>query len=80
MISEDARLLEDIEANLIEEVRYLWKRTREMSGHEGFRDMVDDETGKMYCGGCDCNVWNRVELRNAIRRLRSFRAGIYQAY
>ena len=79
-LDEEARLLEDIEQGLLEEVRYLWKRTREMAGHDGFQDMVDEETGEMYYGGCDCNVWNRIELKNAIRRLRSFRAGIYQAY
>lgn len=79
-LDEEARILEDIEASLIEEVRYLWRRTREMAGHEGFNDVIDDETGQMVYCGCDCNVWNRRELRNAIRRLRSFREGIYQAY
>jgi len=79
-LDEEARLLEEIEQDLVEAIRYLWQRTREMVGHDGWRDIQDPETGEWFCTGCDCNLWNRLELRAVIRRLRSFRHGIYQAY
>lgn len=68
---QEELVMEDIEAGLEADVAYLWKRTREMAGHESWTE---------YECGCDCNYWNRIELGNAIRRLRAFRAGTYQAY
>lgn len=79
-LDEEARLLEEIEQGLEDDIRYLWKRTREMAGHDGWVDVWDPELGEYFCTGCDCNRWNRFELQNAIRRLRSFRKGVYQAY
>lgn len=78
-LDEEARLLEDIEEGLLEDIRYMWKRTREMAGHNGWRDVVDEETGELYCTGCDCNIWNRIYLQQLIKKLRLFRKGIYQA-
>ena len=79
-LDEEERILDQVERDLEEAVSYLWKRTREMAGHNGWVDMQDPETGEWFCTGCDCNRWNRIELLQAIRRLRAFRAGIFQAY
>jgi hypothetical protein len=79
-LDEEERILEDIERDLEEAIRYLWHRTREMADHDGWRDVQDPLTGEWYCTGCDCNRWNRIELIQAIRRLRAFRQGIYLAY
>lgn len=75
---EEQRYLEEVERDLEENVRRLWKATRWYLGHEEwtFYRGFDDEA---WCG-CDCNRWNRFELLRAIDRLRSFRKGIYQAY
>jgi hypothetical protein len=79
-LDEEARILEDIETGLLEDIRYMWHRTREMAGHNGWVDMVDPETGEMFCTGCDCNHWNRIQLQYLIKKLRLFRKGVYQAY
>lgn len=70
---EEIRLQEEIEHELEEDVRYLWRRTREMAGHDGWRDVQDPLTGEWFCTGCDCNIWNREALRGAIKRLRAWR-------
>jgi hypothetical protein len=79
-IDEELRILEDLEEQMEEDVRFLWKRTRDMAGHNGWHDVQDPETGEWFCTGCDCNQWNRVELLRAIHKLRAFRNGTYQAY
>lgn len=80
-IDEEIRILEEIEDQLVADIRYLWHRTREMglAGHDGWRDVQDPLTGEWFCTGCDCNIWNRQELKHAIRRLRSWRRGVYEA-
>lgn len=78
-IDEEYRILEDIEAQMVEDIRFLWKRTRDMAGHDGWVDVWDPELGEYFCTGCDCNRYNRAELRLAIQRLRFFRQGTYQA-
>ena len=70
-LDEEERILEEIEEQLIADVAFLWKRTREMAGHEAWTEW--------WCG-CDCNSWNRHELKQAIRRLKAWRQGIYQSY
>lgn len=70
---EESRLQAEIEDALEEDVRYLWRRTREMAGHDGWRDVQDPLTGEWFCTGCDCNIWNRIELKKAIERLRAWR-------
>jgi hypothetical protein len=81
-LDEEDRILEELEEQLIENVRYFWKKTREygLAGHDDWRDVQDPETGQWFCTGCDCNRWNRIELHQAIRRLRAWRLGIWQAY
>lgn len=73
-LDEELRAQEDFERDLEEEVRYLWKRTRVYAGHEGFGfDYWCEETQEFIDIGCDCNAWNRKELKAAIRRLRTWR-------
>lgn len=73
--SRDAECLaqEQVERDLEEEVRRLWKATRWYLGHEEWScDLIDEETGEMYCG-CFCNRYNRHALQQAIYRLRAWR-------
>ena len=74
-IDEELRMQDEIEDMLEHEVRYLWRRTRELglAGHDGWRDVFDPYTSTWFNTGCDCNSWNREQLKAAIRRLRTWR-------
>jgi hypothetical protein len=72
-IDEELRMRDEIEDMLEHEVRYLWRRTREMADHDGFSDSTDPLTGEKFGVGCDCNVWNKIQLKEAIKRLRVWR-------
>lgn len=73
----DATLMRDIEQWLAENVRTLWRITREYASHDGFYDVFDATTGQWSIAGCDCNVHNKAQLGHAIARLRDFRRGVY---
>lgn len=81
-LDEEERILDELHEQLVEDVQHLWRVTREygLAGHDDWRDVYDPYTKSWYCTGCNCNQWNRQELHNAIRRLRAFRKGVYQAY
>lgn len=72
-LDQEERNLESIEQMLEDDVRYYWRRTREMAGHESwsFYENFESDT---WCG-CDCNHWNRQALLRAIDRLRAWRDG-----
>jgi hypothetical protein len=74
---EEERILEEVEEQLMEDVRRLWRATRWYAGHESWTFYIGFEEDT-WCG-CDCNHWNRIALKQAIKRLRAFRQGVYWA-
>lgn len=68
---EECRLQEQVERDLEEEVRRLWKATRWYLGHEEWNFYLNFEHDA-WCG-CNCNRYNRFELQRAIDRLRAWR-------